>query len=235
MDPQASIIDFITRNRVSTTEVADALGKEGVFQGVRPVNDGLHRVGKVRCIFTANNSNYDVHDQMRFVQEGDVPIIFTHEVDSDRAVIGDFIAKYALLYLGAAAIVVQGSVRDVSALRREQFGVWSKDVSPLGCFNTEVEHFPSELEAKIRGKYDGGVAVCDDGGVTVIDSARVSADTLERIQRIELQEDVWFFCLDTLKWDTKRIVCDKDYLSESEVLSPIHREHLARLREPLDN
>ena len=50
-----------------------------------------------------------------------------------------------------------------------------------------------------------------------------------------MQEDIWFFCLDTLKWDTKKIVCDKAYLTEQGLLSSIHIEQLKELEKPLDS
>jgi 4-hydroxy-4-methyl-2-oxoglutarate aldolase len=228
------IIDFCNKNRVSTTELADALGKTGVFPKVLPISHGLYRVGPVRCVFTANNSNWSVHEQIRQVQEGEVVIIFSHGCDDDRAIIGDLISKYVLLYRGAAAIVVQGLVRDVSALRREGFAVWSEGVSPLGCFNMPVEEYPAALEVEMRGKYEGALAVCDDGGVTIIARNLLNEKMMQRLQRIEMQEDIWFFCLDTLKWDTKKIVCDKAYLTETNLLSSVHIKQLSELSMPLD-
>jgi len=228
------ILDFCQKNRVSTTEVADALGKSGVFPKVLPVNNNLYRVGPVRCVFTANNSNWDVHEQIRQVQEGEVVIIFTHACDQGRAIIGDLVSKYVLLYRGAAAIVVQGSVRDVAALRREGYALWSDGVSPLGCFNKQVDAYPSDLEAETRAMYEGSLAVCDDGGVTIITKELLNEEMLKRLHRIEMQEDLWFFCLDTLKWDTKKIVCEKAYLTETDLLSSVHINQIEELNMPLD-
>lgn len=228
------IIRFCRKNRVSTTEVADAMGKTGVFPKVLPISLNQYRVGPVRCIFTANNSNYAVHEQVRDVKEGEVVIVFAHQCD-ERAIIGDLITKYVLLYRGAEAIVVQGMVRDAARLRREGFAIWSDGVSPLGCHNQLTEHYPRDLQLEMREKFEGGIAVCDDGGVTVIPAARINAETLERLQQIEVQEDIWFFCLDTLKWDTKKIVCDKDYLKETDLFSKTHLEQLNILRRPLDS
>lgn len=233
MNYAAEILDYCRKNRVSTTEVADALGKSGVFPKVQPVNPHQYRVGPVRCIFTANNSNYAVHEQVRDVQEGEVVIIFTHGCDG-RAIIGDLISKFALLYRGAAAVVVQGFVRDVASLRREGFALWSEGVSPLGCFNTPAGAYPADLEKQMREQYDGGLAVCDDGGVTVIARHLLTQEMLTRLHRLEMQEDIWFFCLDTLKWDTKKIVCDKAYLHETGLLSSVHVEQLKQLAQPLD-
>lgn len=227
------ILDFCRKNRVSTTEVADALGKVGVFPKVLPVSQDHYRVGPVRCIFTANGSNYAVHEQVRNVVEGEVVIVFAHQCN-DRAIIGDLISKYTLLYRGAEAIVVEGMVRDVARLRRERFAVWSDGVSPLGCHNKPTEPYPKELEIEMRKMYEGGIAICDDGGVTIIPPDRINSDTLDRLQQIEMQEDIWFFCLDTLKWDTKKIVCDKDYLKELDLFSKAHIERLDLLKRTLD-
>ena len=57
---------------------------------------------------------------------------------------------------------------------------------------------------------------------------------LKKLEKIELQEDIWFFCLDTLKWDTKKIVCDKDYLKETKMIPEKYQEFLEELSRPLD-
>lgn len=234
MDYADKILEYCIANRVSTTEVADALGKSGVLPKVQPVNFNQFRAGPVRLIFTANNSNYAVHEQIRDVQKGEVVIIFPHNCDN-RAIIGDLVSKYILLYKGAAAVVVQGLVRDAARLRREGYAVWAEGVSPLGCFNVPNEQqYPQDIEKHLRESYEGGIAVCDDGGVTVIRRDLLTSEMLVRLRRIEMQEDIWFFCLDTLKWDTKKIVCDKAYLTEQGLLSSIHIEQLSELSKPLD-
>ena len=45
------IIGYIKRNKVSTTEVADCLGKKGALPGIYPVNSGIHRVGKIKYVY----------------------------------------------------------------------------------------------------------------------------------------------------------------------------------------
>lgn len=221
------LIDFCQKNRVSTTEVADALDKSGVFPGVKPLNSNQYKLGPVRCIFTANNSNFTLHEQIKSVQQGDVIIIFTHNCD-DRAVLGDLISKYVLLYKGAAAIVVEGLVRDISSIRREGYAIWSQGFTPLGCHNEVADLYPKEKELEVRDFYEGGLAICDDGGVTIIPNKKINEEMLARLNHIEMQEDIWFFCLDTLKWDTKKIVCDKAYLKETNLLSSVHLENLKK-------
>lgn len=233
MNYTQKIVDFIKENRVSTTEVADALAKTGVLPGVLPVNADQFKVGPVRCVFTCDESNYAVHEQVREVKKGEVVVVFTHNT-KDRAILGELIAKFILLYRGAEALVVDAPIRDVSVLRREKFAVWAKGVNPVGCFNRPAGPFPKDLELELRGMYEDGIAVCDDGGVVVIPPNKVDEEMLERLHRIEMQEDVWRFCLNTLKWDTKRIVCDKEYLEKTELMPLAFLEIMARLNESLD-
>ena len=53
-------------------------------------------------------------------------------------------------------------------------------------------------------------------------------------KRIELQEDIWSFCLDTLKWDTKKIICQKAYLEEKEFLAKSHVSQFDELKKGFD-
>ena len=56
------IIEYIKVNRVSTTEIADCLGKKGNIPNVKAVNQGLHKVGKVRYVYGFAESNWMVFD-----------------------------------------------------------------------------------------------------------------------------------------------------------------------------
>ena len=233
MSDREAIIEFLQRNRISTTEVADALGKSGVLPDVQPLTSDIYHVGTVRSVFCAYESNYAVHEQMRAVEKDEVVIVFTHECH-ERAIFGDLVAKYAVRYRGAAALVVDGRVRDGASLRRERYPIWAKGVTPLGCFNTPTDMFPPLKEAAYRLEFDGGIAICDDGGVVVIPPSRINSDMLARLQRIEDQEDVWYYCLDTLKWDTKKIVCDRAYLSETGLLPEVLTSKLQGIEVRLD-
>ncbi len=228
MNYAQKIITYIRRNRVSTTEIADALGKSGVLPGVRAMTPDHFRVGRARALFTAYESNSALHAQLKKLQEGEIAVVFAHAC-KERAVLGDLVVRYAVLYRGAEAVVVNGLVRDASRLRRERYPVWAQGATPLGCFNDPSDPFPSDLEKKIRKEIDGGVAVCDDGGVVVIPASQLNQGMLNSLYQIELQEDIWYYCLNTLKWDTERIVCKKEYLSANKLLPATYRKQLKTL------
>ena len=73
------IIDFIKRNRVSTTEVADCLGKSGVLENILPINKGHFKVGNIKWVYAYKESNWNVHEQIPETQEDDV--VFGIDID----------------------------------------------------------------------------------------------------------------------------------------------------------
>lgn len=226
-----SIIEYCRSNRVSTTEVADALNKTGVLVNCKPLTFNHHVAGRIFPVFTSNGSNFELHDQIRLLPKDSVLMIFTFGCDG-LAILGELVTKYALLYRGARAIVVNGLVRDFTKLRRDNYPIWCEGWTPLGCSNQKPKQgFPTDLELELRERYEGAVAVCDDGGVTVIENSRISESTIDHLRKLEIQEDIWAFCLNTLKWDTKRIVCDKEYLKDTKLFSDAQVESLKLLQD----
>ena len=81
MDACDKIIDKIRRNRVSTTEIADCMEKTGAITGVYAVNAGHFRVGRVFWAYAYNESNWELHEQVRDAQ---TPSVFEQGLDPDR-------------------------------------------------------------------------------------------------------------------------------------------------------
>lgn len=208
------IIDYIKRNRVSTTEVADCLGKSGVLENVLPINRGHFKVGNVKWVYAYNETNWDVHAQVTDTKEND--IVFIDAIDcKHRAIIGELVSKYILLYRQASAIVSNAKMRDAGALIRENYPIWATGVTPVGCFNTKPEPpLDKSIENEHRRMYDGAVAVCDDCGVVIIPKAYHTEEFLQKLIDIENQEDIWFDRLDHHKENTFEIVCLKKYKRE---------------------
>lgn len=208
------IIDYIKKNRVSTTEVADALGKTGVVKGVMPINKGIFKVGIVKWVYACGESNWTVHEQIKDIVENH--IVFVDVFDcGDRAIFGELVSKYLLLYRQSEAIVVRGKLRDAAALLRENWPIWCEGFNPVGCFNTQPVDLPdSSMLEEHFNIFDGSVAVCDDCGVVIIPKEKINNTLLDNLQRIENQEDIWFDRLDHYKDNTFDIVCKKTYIHD---------------------
>ena len=229
-----AILEYIRRNRVSSVEVADALGKEGVLEGLNSLSPGHHVAGVLSYIPAYGESNWPVHDAAQHIPEE--RIVYVDAIGcGERAIFGDIVAKYLLLYKRSLAVVVNGRVRDVHRLRKEEYPIWTKGGSPLGCFNHNVA-LDDETSAVIgarRAALEGSIIVCDDSGCTVIESSRLTDETLKRLEFIELQEDIWYFCIDTLKLSTFETICEKAYLKHRELLPETLREQLEAMEKAL--
>ena len=214
MSIQQQIIDKIRRNRISTTEVADCLGKQGVIPGVYPLNRGHFQVGEIFWTYAYNESNWEHHEQIRHAPSG--TIVMTEAFAcADRAIFGELVAKFLVLYRQVSALVVTAKLRDAPHLLKENWPIWCTGVSPIGCFNRKNEEpLAASVEREHREMYHGAIAVCDDSGVVVIPRALHTPEFLQKLDWIEEQEDIWFDCIDRLKWDTFEAVCLKRYLEK---------------------
>ncbi|MBR1731473.1 MAG: RraA family protein, partial [Ruminococcus sp.] len=138
---------------------------------------------------------------------------------SDRAVFGELVSKYLLLYRQCEGIVVRGNLRDAAALIRNNWAIWCEGFNPVGCFNKQPASYPDSEELnRLCEKYDGSIAVCDDCGVVIIPKDKINDSFLAKLQEIENQEDIWFDRLDHYKENTFDIVCEKKYLSDEDYM-----------------
>jgi regulator of RNase E activity RraA len=118
-----------------------------------------------------------------------------------------------MLYKRAKAIVINGKLRDAHTLIKERYPIWLEGVSPIGCVNRpNGPEIDSALLQEIKDKYDGSVMVCDDSGVVMIPKEKIDEKLISKLEFIEYQEDIWFYCVDTLKMSTYDTVCLKKYL-----------------------
>ena len=213
MDYLKQALDLIEANKISTTEVADVLGKTGQIEGVHALNQGLFKAGEVKFVYAINNSNYEVHRQLAEADDIRDKILFVYNVNCDRSIFGDLVSKYIMLYKRAKAIVVNGKLRDAHKLIKEKYPIWLEDVSPIGCVNRPNGPDLDEYKYhELRNVYDGAIMVCDDSGVVMIPKDKIDGKLITKLQFIEFQEDVWFYCVDTLKMSTFDTVCKKKYL-----------------------
>lgn len=215
MNNAEKIIDYIKRNRVSSTEVADCLDKTGALPNVKAINRGHFRVGMVTWIYAFDESNWTIHEQTQELPEGRVLVIDDLGCNG-RALFGDIVAKYLLLYKQSSALAVTGPLRDAPRLIKENWPIWCTGFTPVGCFNRKPNCEPSaDMLQSRRSYFENSIAVCDDTGVVIIPEEQQSG-FLAKLEFIEEQEDKWYECIDRRKWSTFKTICLKSYLYEDE-------------------
>jgi 4-hydroxy-4-methyl-2-oxoglutarate aldolase len=211
------IIEKIKQNRISSTEVADCMNKTGNLDyNLYPLNSRHFKVGRVKWTYALNESNWEHHKQVADIAPG--YIIITEPFNcGERAIFGDLVTKYLMLYRQSEALVVLGKLRDIPHLIKENYAIWLKGVSPIGCFNkpSDIDLDP-EIVASRKELYDDSIAVCDDSGVIIIPKEMHNEEFLNKLDWIEEQEDIWFDCIDRRKWSTYDTVCLKKYLDSPE-------------------
>ena len=213
------IVELIKSNRISSVEVADALGKKNTLSNIYALNKGHHVVGPVTYIPAFHESNWNVHDQIRYAEKGQIIYIDTFDCN-DRAIIGDIISKYLFFYKQVTAVVINGKIRDVHRLISNNYPIWCLGTTPLGCYNRDVAPTQDCLSYIHSNSsiFLNSVIVADDSGVTLIPNDIHLPSFLSALDNIELQEDIWYYCLDTLKMNTYDIICKKSYLSSNDLL-----------------
>jgi hypothetical protein len=102
----------------------------------------------------------------------------------------------------------------VARLLREDYKIWSKGINPVGAVNDDIL-YPASFNDEVKD-FSGGIAVCDDGGVVIIEAQEITTKTYESLVRIEALEDLWQYCLNSLKWSTLDIVVNKRYQHDQQ-------------------
>ena len=211
-----SIIELIATNRISTTEVADALGKSGSLLGLKGFGTPKYVVGKVKVITPFGDSNYIMHQKAVDIEPNE--IVFVQPINfSDVAVFGELLTKYCLLYKSAKALIVNGNIRDTARILKDDYAIWAQGSNPVGAVNHDTGN-DLKGSQEILEIYEGSIAICDPGGVVFITKDKISDETLRSLKRIEALEDLWHYCLNTLKWSTFDIVVSKRYENEPDLI-----------------
>ena len=213
------ILDKISSNKISSVEVADALGKAGVIPDVKPLNSGKYVAAQVFYVATWSSSNWPLHEQIQDVPKDCIIFVDVFNCES-RAVLGDIVAKQLFVYQKISGLVVNGYVRDAHRLIKENYPIWCCGTTPLGCFNKEVP-LDNKLINTINQRkeiFNNSIIIGDDSGCTLIENQFMSEKTAMALENIELQEDIWYYCLDTLKMNTYEVICLKKYLQYDNLL-----------------
>ncbi|MBU2971744.1 RraA family protein [Pseudoalteromonas sp. C2R02] len=229
MDYTSKLISYLQKHKFSTTEIADSLGKTGEIPSLLSITGDQYIVGKARCLFTANGTNYYLHEQIPNIEEGEIALVFTKHCEG-MAIFGDIVAKYILEIKKAAGIVTQGAMRDIDEIRDRKYPIWSIGQTPIGCINKPTMPYPYEEKNTLLHKYDGCILVCDDCGVVAIPKEYHNQEMLYRLTAMKAQEEVWNYCLDELKWDTVQTICNKEYLKHPELLPQKYQDKLELLQ-----
>ena len=127
--------------------------------------------GPARIALCGQDDNLMVHAVMADIAPGDVVVVAMPE-PRPVALVGELLAIQAKAR-GAAAILVDGSVRDVEELRAIGLPIWARWVRIRGATKTAVGKLNTTITVGGATIAPGDVLVLDADGVAVIDQRRV--------------------------------------------------------------
>ncbi len=172
---------------VSSSNVSDAMHREGEVKGISSVVPGLKAVGKAFTVRTFPGDWAKPVEAIDEAKEGDVLVIDCGGVG--KAVWGE-LATESAKQKKLAGVVVNGGIRDVDAVRALKFPAFAKFVTPAAGEPKGLGEMNVDLACGGRAIRSGDWIIADDSGVVVIPSeqaleiARRAKDVKEREERV---------------------------------------------------
>jgi 4-hydroxy-4-methyl-2-oxoglutarate aldolase len=130
--------------------------------------------GPARTVRCAQGDNLMVHAAMSVLEPGEV-LVLTMPEPAPFALFGGLLATQARAR-GAAAVLVDGSVRDVEQLAALGPPTWARWVRVQGA----VKETPGELDVRVQV----GGATIDPGDAVVLDADGVAVVEAERVDEV---------------------------------------------------
>lgn len=180
MSPQ-EIIDALMRPENSTGNIADAVEEATGARGwmssdMKPIFEtriaGRAATALMRPVLRTDTRKYQNHllEVLDQAEAGSI-LVYVMEDGLEIAAMGNLMGTTAKVR-GLAGAVIDGAVRDITELRRLQFPVWSRRVSPATSVGRMVS-VDKQIPVKCGGilVHPGDYLVGDPDGVVVVPQA----------------------------------------------------------------
>lgn len=167
--------------------VYEAAGRKGLVDAdLESIIPGSRVAGPVRTALCGQDDNRAVHEVMAHTRPGEI-LVLTMPDPRPVALVGDLLATQAQIR-GAAAILVDASVRDVADLRELGLPVWARWRRVRGATKSIRGQVNVPVEVGGAAISPGDVVVLDDDGAAVVPAAEAET-TLGAVRMRIAKED----------------------------------------------
>ncbi len=178
--------------RLGTATVYEASGRQGLIDiDLVQVVPGSRAAGPARTVRCGQDDNLAVHAAMARLAPGEV-LVLCMPRPTPVALLGDLLATQAQVH-GAAAVLVDGAVRDIEELAQLGLPIWARWVRVRGA--EKADHGWHDVPVNVGGAEiaPGDIVVLDADGACVVAAAharRVLAKAHEREERERVKREL---------------------------------------------
>jgi 4-hydroxy-4-methyl-2-oxoglutarate aldolase len=192
--------------RLGSATVYEAGGRRGyVDADLIQIVPGSCAAGPARTVRCGQDDNLMVHAVMATVAPGEI-IVLTMPEPRPVALVGDLLATQAKAQ-GAAALLIDASVRDAEELRELGLPIWARWVRVKGADKDVAGTIGEPVQVGGATIRQGDIVVLDADGAAVVESERVDEvltaslerEERERVKRAKLQSGELSYDLDGLR------------------------------------
>jgi 4-hydroxy-4-methyl-2-oxoglutarate aldolase len=185
--PRADRAAVAELGRLGVATVFEASGRTGLLgTQLRPAWAGAAAAGTAVTVRCPPGDNLMVHVAIEQVGPGDLLVITTTSPCRDGYV-GELIAT-ALTARGAAGVVTTTGIRDVGAITKAGFPVWSQWISAQGTVRATAGSVNIPIVIANTVVSPGDAVIADDDGVVVVPRLRAT-EVVESARQREAKEE----------------------------------------------
>lgn len=174
-----------------TSVISDSNGRQGVLSSrIRP-QTGTRLVGRAFCVRVVVGDSASLHQALEVVRPGSVLVVDAGGF-ADRAVWGEVLTA-AAQHRGVVGAVIDGAIRDVAAIRRRGFPIYSTAISAAGPHKASGGEWGASVSCGGVSVNTGDLVVADEDGVVVVpwesreDIAAAARATMRREEKLIAQ------------------------------------------------